>query len=72
MQTPSGQNNTDAVPLGDSHELGMAGDALAVRSFAYWTWTFDHFLNEAKKMWAKRKVDDGPAEENPDEPQEEP
>ncbi len=55
----------------------MVGDALAERRFAYWTWTFDRFLNEAQEIWAKRKNHntDGPGEENPagngvEEPQE--
>jgi hypothetical protein len=56
--------------LRDRARREMAGDALAERRFAYWTWTFDRFLNEAQEMWAKRKVDkttgvDGPGEEKP-------
>jgi len=31
----------------------MAGDALSERRFAYWTWTFEAFLWEAREAWEK-------------------
>ena len=65
--------------LRDRARREMAGDALAERRFAYWTWTFDRFLNDAPRIWAKRNAKkktstDGPGKENPagngaDEPQ---
>jgi hypothetical protein len=46
--------------LRDRARREMAGDALSERRFAYWTWTFDRFLNEAQAIWAKRKGDNQP------------
>jgi hypothetical protein len=46
--------------LRDRARHEMAGDILAERRFAYWTWTFDRFLNEAQEIWAKGKVDKEP------------
>jgi hypothetical protein len=41
------------VELRDRARREMAGDLEAERRFAYWTWTFDAFLAEAKEAWAK-------------------
>ena len=38
--------------LRDRARREMAGDALSEQRFAYWTWTFDSFLQEAKTAWA--------------------
>ena len=55
--------------LRDRARSEMAGDALAERRFAYWTWTFDHFLDEARAIWArkgaKKHGGDKPIEEKP-------
>lgn len=38
----------------------MAGDAEAERRFAYWTWTFAHFLDEARQAWKDVGIAEAP------------
>ncbi len=40
------------VELRERARRELAGDAEAEQRFAYWTWTFDYFLDEAKAAWA--------------------
>lgn len=42
--------------LRDRARREMKGDALAEQRFAYWTWTFDHFLKEAEDAWKKTGI----------------
>ncbi len=49
--------------LHDRAKCEMASDTLLKQRFAYWTWTFDYFLGEAKDAWAKTGV--APAAANP-------
>ncbi|MDA0839322.1 MAG: DUF4838 domain-containing protein [Planctomycetota bacterium] len=41
------------IELRDRARREMAGDAVSEKRFAYWTWTFDAFLKEAKDAWSK-------------------
>ncbi|HPK00539.1 MAG TPA: DUF4838 domain-containing protein [Candidatus Hydrogenedentes bacterium] len=44
------------IALRDRARREMAGDTLAEQRFAYWTWTFDHFLIEAQDAWKQTGI----------------
>ena len=44
--------------LRDKARQEMEGDPVSAQRFAYWTWTFDYFLEEARKAWAEARSSD--------------